>query len=81
MHLLPPIDTERVTFRHGVGDTDSYKNESGNALLYVGNRCLEGMAAYALRAPYPGKGPPCPPSNGTPDRSYTCGSVRQRYAL
>jgi len=25
---------------------------------------MEGMAAYALRAPYPGKGPPCPPCNG-----------------
>ena len=29
-----------------------------------GHRCSEGMAAYALRAPCPGKGPPCPPNNG-----------------
>ena len=32
-------------------------------------RCLEVMAAYALRAPCPGEWPPCPPVTGNPERN------------
>ena len=38
-------------------------------MLYLALAPLLGaMAAYALRAPYPGKGPPKPPSSGAPDQ-------------
>ena len=37
MHFLPLVDTERVAFRHRVGDINSYENEgSDNALPCVG---------------------------------------------
>ena len=81
MCFLPLVDNERVASRHREGDINSYENESDNDLPCVGSRCLEDMAALYPDRAREARRPPCPPSNGAPDRKYPCGGHQQRYAL
>ena len=54
----PELCPESLLTKHSVA------GDCHRAVFGQGHRCLEDMAAYALRAPYPGEGQPCPPSNG-----------------
>ena len=65
MYYPPLASTEHVAFRHGVGGTTSRENE---AIYLALARCLEDMAAFYPDRAREARRPPCPPSNGAPNR-------------